>query len=358
MEEQKDISGMLELVTDPAFCVKDGTITLVNQAARQFLLNPGSTVATLLGHDAEEYAAFTGGCLWLTLELSGCPYHASVTRMDHFDLFVIDQSEKQAELRTMALTAMGFREPLSDVMAIADQLFPSCESAEEPSTQALISRMNRRLSQLHRMVCNMADAHQYSADSQPRMTCQNVCAVIKEIFDRAQLLVEATGLHLTYTGPQDPITCMIAPDRLERAIYNILSNAMKHTSPGGHIDAKLTHRGSKLYLSIQDDGSGIPSPMLGSVYSRYRRQPGIESQPVGLGLGMVLVRSTAASHGGTVLIDQPTDSGTRITISIAVQKSQGSIVRSNRLTVDYAGEQDHGLVELSDVLPEEFYTKK
>lgn len=357
MEEQKDMSGMLEMVMQPAFCVKNGTITLVNQAARQLLIEADSPVDPLLGQDADEYHSFSGGCLCLTLELAGCPHHTCVTHFDGFDLFVIDHAADQAELQAMALTAIGLREPISDIMAVTDQLFPAEEIPEDPLTQRRLSQMHRRLNQLHRMVSNMTDAIHYTNGIPPRMTCQDVCAVVAEIFEQAQLLVSGCGLRLTYSVPREPVLCMVAVDRLERAIYNILSNAMKHSPPGGLIEAKLTHRGSKLYLSIQDHGSGIPSQLLGSIYNRFRRQPGMEPAPSGLGLGMVLVRGTAAAHGGTVLIDQPDGCGTRVTMSIAIRKPQDSMMRSGILRVDYAGERDHGLLELSDVLPPELYMR-
>lgn len=357
MEEQKEMSGMLEMVMQPAFCVKNGMITIVNQAARNLLIDADTPIAPMLGRDAEEYQAFSSGCLYLTLELAGCPYHTCVTHFDDFDLFVIDHGADQAELQAMALTALGMREPLSDIMAVTDQLFPAGETPEDPLTQLRLSQMHRRLNQLHRMVCNMTDAIQYTSNTPPRMACQDVCAVIAEIFDHAQVLVSGAGMRLTYSGPREAIICMIAADRLERAIYNILSNSMKHSQPGGLIEAKLTRRGSKLYLSIQDEGSGIPSQLLGSVYNRFRRQPGMEASPSGLGLGMVLVRGTAAAHGGTVLIDQPTGCGTRVTMSIAIQKAPDAMTRSAILRVDYAGERDHSLLELSDVLPPKFYAK-
>lgn len=357
MEEQKDMSGMLEMVPQPAFCVKNGLITIVNQAARHLLIEVNTLVDSLLCNDAEEYHRFDGGCLCVTLELAGCPYHTCITHFDEFDLFVIDHEADQAELQAMALTAVGLREPLSDIMAVTDQLFPADEMPEDSLTQARVSQMYRRLSQLHRMVTNMTHAIQYTSNTPPRMTCQDVCAVIAEIFEQAQVLVAASGLRLTYSGPREAIPCMIAADRLERAIYNVLSNAIKHSPEKGLIEAKLTRRGNKLYLSIQDHGSGIPSQLLGNVYNRFRRQPSMESGPSGLGLGMVLVRGAAATHGGTVLIDQPAGCGTRVTISIAIKKPSGTMIQSNILQVDYAGERNHGLMELSDVLPAELFIK-
>ena len=80
----------------------------------------------------------------------------------------------------------------------------------------------------------------------------------------------------------------------------------------------------------------------------------VEDSRYGLGLGMVLIRSTAAVHGGTVLVDHPEGSGTRITVSFAIHQGEATL-RSPRMRIDYAGERDHGLIELSDVLPAHLY---
>ena len=70
MEEKKDTLGMLDLVIRPGFCVKENQIIKVNQAAESLFITPGTDVRPLLLTGAEEYAAFTGGCLYLTLNLN------------------------------------------------------------------------------------------------------------------------------------------------------------------------------------------------------------------------------------------------------------------------------------------------
>ena len=357
MEEQKDMNGMLEMMTQPAFLVKSGVITAVNQAARQLLIEADTSVEPLLGQHMQDYSDFTNGCLCLTLTVSGCLQQASVTRMSDFDVFVVDQMAGQAQLQAMSLTAMTLREPLSDIMAITDQLFGDSPQDQNPQAQARLCHMNRRLSQLHRIVCNMTDAISYAGSTPPRMVCQDICAVVEEIFEHAGTLITESGFRFSYSGPQQSVFCMVSADRLERAIYNMLSNSMKNAAPGSLIEATLTHRGNRMYLSVQDDGSGIPVHLRSSVCTRYLRQPGIEGPSSGLGLGMVLVRGAAAAHGGTVLIDQPNEKGVRITMSLAIRPCQSTTIRSNTLRVDYAGKRDHGLLELSDVLPPEFYAK-
>ena len=187
------------------------------------------------------------------------------------------------------------------------------------------------------------------------MEIRNICALLEEIFTKAASLVERAGLHLEYTGIPDMIYTQVNPELLERAVFNIISNAVKFTPAGGTIQAKLTRRERKLYLHVQDNGTGIPEELRSTIFSRYTREPGVEDGRYGIGLGLVIIRSAAAQHGGTVLLDHPQTCGTRITLSLPIRPGTGTSVRSPIMRVDYAGEQDHGLLELSDVLPAELY---
>lgn len=70
---------------------------------------------------------------------------------------------------------------------------------------------------------------------------------------------------------------------------------------------------------------------------------------------MVLIRSAATAHGGTILIEQPKEQGMRITMTMEIRQSRNSSLRSPALHVDYAGEWDHSLIELSESLPVSLY---
>ena len=94
MEEQKDSLRLLDMMTQPVFCVKENTIVKANAAAQQLFLMEGQELAPLLLTGAEEYAAFREGCLYLTLDIAGQPTEACVRKwedMDIFDLNVQDQ---------------------------------------------------------------------------------------------------------------------------------------------------------------------------------------------------------------------------------------------------------------------------
>lgn len=354
MDNQKDKSGMLELMTQPALCVENGVICYLNHPARQLLLEVGVPVSTLLGNDAQEYARFQDGCLYLTMEIMERQLGAWVTRLDSCDVFIIEQETDRADLRAMALTAMGFREPLSGIQAIVSRLRSAIDDGDA-TTQNQFAQMNQRLFQMQRMVCNMSDAARYASETSPRMAHQNICSVIAEIFEHARTLLEHCGIDLRYTVPHESIICAIDTEKLERAVYNMLSNAARAMESGGIIEAKLTRQNQTLYLSVRDYGNSIPDHTMPQVFSRFQRQPGLEDSGSGIGLGMVLIRLAATTHGGTVLVDRPDGIGSRVTMSIPIRQDRTTTVRSQTFHFDYAGERDHGLLELSDILPAELY---
>lgn len=352
MDERNDIMGMLDLMVCPGFCVKNQKIEKLNPAAESLLLTPGTDIQQLLLTGRQEYGEFQGGCLYLTLSVGGQSYGASVSRIGDRDIFILEQEEDQSEFRSMALAARELREPLTNVMVTAGRLFPLSAQESDPALQEQAARLNRGLYQMLRILGNMSDA---GVDRSSRKEVCELRSVMSEIFEKAAVMVQHTGLTLTYNGLTEDCFSYADREQLERAVLNILSNAIKFSPAGSCIDASFTRSGNLLSLRILDSGDGIPEKLLPSLFRRYLRQPGIEDSRFGIGLGMVLIRNAAAAHGGTVLIDQPQGSGTRVTLTIMLQQNLSNTLRSPVLRVDYAGERDHCLLELSETLPAHLY---
>ena len=358
MEQHDTLTGMLDLMTYPAFCVKDGVIAYANRPAQACLLTVGTPVTQILFTGAEEYAAFRGGCLYLTLCISGAYRGASVTKMGEFNVFILEPADDLAALQGLALAAQELRLPLSNVMTVTDKLFPQMENSAAPDIEEQMSRINKGLFQLLRIVSNMSDALHYSQIPSQGQEVVDICDYLNELFQTTAELAQEAGITLRFQNPNGSVYTLADPDKLQRAVSNILSNAMKFTPKGGAIDAKLIRRGNMLYLTIQDSGSRVPENLRGSIFSRYQRSPEIEDSRNGIGLGMVLVRCAAAMHGGTVLLEYPEDNGTKVTMTLAIRPKTDSTVQSPILRVDYAGERDHRLLELADVLPHTLYQPK
>jgi len=355
MDRELDAMGMLDLMVSPGFSVKNNKILKCNPSAQSLLLQEGMDILPLLATGAAEYADFTGGTLYLTLNISGAHWGASVTRLGDWDVFLLEESADRRELQAMALAARELRGPLAGIMTTADRLFPMEALEDDPHLREQAARLNRGLYQMLRVIGNMSDAESYSSSRHPQLETLEIREFLGELFHKNQALICHTGLSLQFENLNQPLYLLADREKLERAVMNILSNAMKFTVPGGTIQAKLFRRDQRLYLTVQDSGEGIPEAIRGSIHRRYLRQPGIEDSRFGIGLGMVLIRSAAAIHGGTVLIDHPEDSGTRITMTLSIRQDTSGQVRSPLLRIDYAGERDHSLLELSEILPIDLY---
>ena len=354
MEQNTDILQVLELIPSPAFCVKDGIVTAINPEAQRCGLTVGQSVKDFLLTGQQEYPEFREGCLHLTVKIAGVSCGACVNRMQDFDVFVTEQDAELAQLQAMALAAQELRTPLSNIMAVADDLFPLCGSDGD----ALTAQLNKGLYQLQRIVCNMSDAYRYSRENSARLEIRDMGAFWSEFFSHSTGLFGHANVNLHFTGLTEKVFSLADGEKLERAANNVLSNALKFTPAGGNVDASLTRRGNMLYLTIQNSGSGTPAELRSNLFDRFLRQPSIEDTRYGIGLGMVLIRSVASMHGGTVLLEQTQDGGLRLTISMAIRQKDDTFVYSAPMRVDYAGERDHALIELSECLPSSLYAKE
>lgn len=347
MEQSQDILQLLDQQISPAFLVTDHNITYINTAAQRRGISLNTPISELISIGGEEYARFCEGSLCLTLNINGEACSATAICSAHQHIFYLESPYDDPELRAFALAAQYLRDPLSGAMNCAEAM-----AAEAADPQ--LAHLNKSLQQLHRAICNMSDAALYGETRVSRMELREITSVFQEHLEKAAQLSLHAGRVLEYSLPNTQIHTMIDSEKIERAIFNLISNAIKATKEGDKISAKLHQAGNKLYFCVSDNGNSLERS---NIFSRYLREPGMEIGYTGLGLGLTIVRKAAAAHGGTLLLEKLPRGGAKFTMSLAIKQPDKSGLRSPvRLPVDYAGGHDHALLELSDVLPSELYT--
>jgi PAS domain S-box-containing protein len=96
------------------------------------------------------------------------------------------------------------------------------------------------------------------------------------------------------------------PARLQQVVWNLLSNSVKFTPPGGRISVRLVGRDAFIDVIVSDTGQGITPEFLPHVFDRFRQGDSTTTRSVGgLGIGLAIVRHLAELHGGTVTASSP-----------------------------------------------------
>jgi two-component system, OmpR family, sensor histidine kinase MprB len=107
----------------------------------------------------------------------------------------------------------------------------------------------------------------------------------------------------------EPSVVTGAPDRLGRAVNNLLDNAAQHSD---RIEVRVGADGT---VAVRDHGPGIPEGDLEHLFDRFYRGATARGRP-GSGLGLAIVRQVAESHGGSVRVESPEDGGARFVLSL------------------------------------------
>lgn len=109
--------------------------------------------------------------------------------------------------------------------------------------------------------------------------------------------------------------------KLQQVIYNIVDNAVKYTPEGGHIHVSLRKLGRDIFLSVADDGPGIPKEDQPHIFDRFYRVDKARSRDTGgTGLGLSIVRQIVMLHGGVVTVESEPGKGSTFVVELPAHK--------------------------------------
>jgi len=137
-----------------------------------------------------------------------------------------------------------------------------------------------------------------------------------------ELALAAAGGRVTAHAPE-PLEVRGDRPALERALANLVSNALRHGPAEGPVEVCAERRGPEAWLTVSDSGPGIPPELVPAATTRFWRGEAARSTP-GSGLGLALARATAERHGGRLAID-----GARISLVLpALTRLSGDVGRT------------------------------
>jgi len=106
-------------------------------------------------------------------------------------------------------------------------------------------------------------------------------------------------------------------DALVDVLVNLLTNAVRHTTPGGVIDVRVTLHGTAVHIAVIDNGDGIPAELLPHLFDRFTRADAARTRDAGgAGLGLAICRAYVEAHRGTITARSTPAQGTTIDVSL------------------------------------------
>jgi len=127
------------------------------------------------------------------------------------------------------------------------------------------------------------------------------------------------GVSLSTVVPNEPVIAHLDRTLLQRAVGNLVSNALAHTPPGKSVVLGTSLEPAAVRIEVSDAGVGIPAEALSRVFDRFFRVDESRSQASGgTGLGLAIVQSIMLLHGGNVEIASKVGRGTQVTLRVPV----------------------------------------
>ncbi|MFI8522245.1 sensor histidine kinase [Streptomyces sp. NPDC085481] len=173
--------------------------------------------------------------------------------------------------------------------------------------RALLASVKAQMTELAALIGDLQELARPDAAAPGRLEVVPLHGILRSALDRARL----RGPELTFETDLAPWYVRAEPAALERALVNVLDNAVKFSPPRGTIEVTLM-RGE---LTVRDHGPGIAPDELPHVFDRFWRSPSARSLP-GSGLGLSIVARTVGHAGGTVALTPAQDGGTVATVRL------------------------------------------
>ncbi|MFI8189542.1 sensor histidine kinase [Streptomyces sp. NPDC085946] len=220
-------------------------------------------------------------------------------------------SSRDLQQQLIADAGHELRTPLTSLRTNIELLTRSEETGRplpEADRKALLASVKAQMTELAALIGDLQELSRPETDQHAGRT--RIVAwqdVVESALRRARL----RGPELTITADVRPWYVRAEPSALERAVVNVLDNAVKFSPDGGGIEVALADG----VLTVRDHGPGIPADELPHVFDRFWRSPGARALP-GSGLGLSIVARTVQQAGGTVSLGAAEGGGTIATIRL------------------------------------------
>ncbi len=251
-----------------------------------------------------------------------------------YALLALEQERKEAErlheldlLKIKFLTNLSheFRTPISLIMAPADKLLAEHKDEQTTGQLAVIRRNARRLLNLVNQLLDFRKLEEQ--ELKVSLADGEIMSFISDVVDSFHDLSESRSITFNFKVPQEKLFVRFDHDKVERILFNLLSNAFKFTLPGGTVSVNITQHPTShtdktvLELKISDTGIGIDPDRKHFIFKRFYQAGDVNIGNInpGSGIGLSITKEFVEMHGGSITVESELGKGSAFSVLIPLE---------------------------------------
>ncbi|HVW61445.1 MAG TPA: ATP-binding protein, partial [Puia sp.] len=241
--------------------------------------------------------------------------------------FALEQERKEAQrlheldmmkIRFFTNVSHEFRTPLSLILAPLDKII---RNTDDPGRKAQFNLIHRNARRLLNMVNQLLDFRKLEVqETRLNATKGDIIRHIRELSFSFTDIAEKKNIDFSFEGPLSSLYTFFDPDKIERIIFNLLSNAFKFTPERGRVAVSVSFDpAGMLEIRVRDTGIGIEKDKQERIFERFFQNdiPGSMVNQ-GSGIGLAITREFVRLHNGTIHVDSEPERGSCFTVLLPV----------------------------------------
>lgn len=210
------------------------------------------------------------------------------------------------------------RTPLTTIKTYAETILDMESDNQNSSTGHFVKVIENEADRMTRLVKDLLTLSQLDSSKKiERRKKFDLANLVSSVVEKLSISAKNSGHRIKLDINMSSPVCFGEPDAIEQVITNIISNSIKYTPGGGKIEISCYGDFSKAYITVSDNGIGIPESDLPRIFERFYRVDKARSrQSGGTGLGLAIAKEIILRHEGTIEIESPNQRGTIVKIML------------------------------------------
>ena len=215
-----------------------------------------------------------------------------------------------ARRELVAWASHDLRAPIASLQAMLEAIEDGLVSAEEhlPTLRAQVRALSTLVDDLFELA--RIDAGILTLELRQVPVAPLVVSTLLVLQPEA----EARGVALS-ADVDEEVEARLAPDKFERVLFNLVTNALRHTPSDGSVAVRVERRTSDLLLRVEDSGEGLPEDAPSRMFERFWRADSARSGS-GAGLGLAIARGLVEAHGGRIWAENRPQGGACVSFTL------------------------------------------